>query len=180
MLKTIFKNRVELISVSLMALAFFFTISWMTFRQYAVFHMQAPDVVLFAQAMWNTLNSEVLMSSLTGKSVLVHHFTPIFILVAPILWIWEDPRALFLVQTAGITLSGIIIWLIAKSATPKWAIPLTAVYFLNASVHEVAINELRRAPFSTPFVALSLYGLYKKKYWLMGVGLVGALLCKED
>ena len=163
-----------------MALAFFFTISWMTFRQYAVFHMQAPDVVLFSQAMWNTLNGEVLMSSLTGKSVLVHHFTPIFILVAPILWIWEDPRALFLVQTAGITLSGIIIWLIAKSATPKWAIPLTAVYFLNASVHEVAINELRRAPFSTPFVALSLYGLYKKKYWLMGIGLVGALLCKED
>lgn len=178
--KNISDHWMELVYLLLMAMAFFAIISWMTFRQYAVFHLRAPDVVLFAQSMWNTLNGEILMSSLTGKSILVHHFTPIFILVAPVLWIWEDSRALFLVQTAGITLSGLIIWLIAKSATPKWAILLTAVYYLNASVHEVAINELRRAPFSTPFVALSLYGLYKKKYWLMSVGLVGALLCKED
>ncbi|MEM8859396.1 MAG: DUF2079 domain-containing protein [Chloroflexota bacterium] len=170
----------ESLTVLCIASVFFCIISWMTFRQYAVFHLQAPDVVLFAQSMWNTLNGEFLMSSLTGKSIMVHHFTPIFVLVAPVLWLWEDPRALFLVQTAGITVSGVIIWLIARSAAPRWAIPLTAVYFLNASLHEVAIHELRRAPFATPFVALGLYGLYKKNNWLLITGLAGALLCKED
>ena len=152
----------------------------MTFRQYAVFHLQAPDVVLYTHSMWNTLQGELLYSSLVGHSSLAFHFTPIFILLSPALWLWEDPRIFFLIQAAGLATTGVILWLIARHAAPRWAIPLTAIFFLNPALHEVAVNELRRITLATPFIALALYGLYFQKKKTLLIGLFFALLCKED
>lgn len=180
--KAIFSQneKIEFYVIGFLSLLFFGAISWMTFRQYAVFHLQAPDVVLFSQSMWNTLQGDFLYSSLTGKTILAHHFTPFFSFIAPVLWIWEDPRALFLMQTAALTLCGLILWRISKQVLPKWAIPMTALYFLNAALHEVAVQELRRIPFAAPLIALALYGLVKNKLWPISLGLLGAILVKED
>jgi uncharacterized membrane protein len=163
-----------------MALTFFSVISWMVFRQYAVFHMQAPDVVLYTQSMWHTLRGNILYSSLIGYSSLAYHFTPIFILLSPALLIWEDPRVFFLIQAAGLATTGLILWLIARHAAPRWALLLTAVFFLNPTLHEVAVNELRRITLATPFIALALYGLYFRKNRPLLIGLFFALLAKED
>ncbi|MFK7805550.1 MAG: DUF2079 domain-containing protein [Anaerolineae bacterium] len=163
-----------------MALIFFSVISWMTFRQYAVFHLQAPDVVLFTNSMWHTLRGDILYSTVTGFSALAFHFTPIFILLSPALLIWEDPRVFFLLQTAALAATGVILWLIARKATPRWALLLTGVFFLNPTLHEVSINELRRITWATPFIALALYGLYFRKNKPLLIGLFFALLAKED
>lgn len=180
MLRKHIHSKTAHIIVGSLALAFFAQISWMTFRQYAVFHMHAPDVVMFSQSIWYTLRGTLLYNTLDGHSALAFHFTPIFMLLAPALWIWEDPRVFFLIQTAGITISGLILWHTARNAVPRWAIILLAVYFLNSSLHEVAINELRRITLAMPFISLALYGLYSEQKRPLLWGLFFALLCKED
>jgi hypothetical protein len=53
-------------------------------------------------------------------------------------------------------------------------------FYLNPVLHQVTLLELRRVTLAMPFLALALYGLYKDKRWLMLVGIVLALLVKED
>lgn len=175
-----FIKRYETLLAVLIAGIFFSVIIWMTFRQYAVFHLQAPDVVLYTHSMWHTLRGNILYSTLIGYSSLAFHFTPIFILLSPALLVWEDPRVFFLIQAAGLATTGLILWRIARHATPKWALPLLAIFFLNSTLHEVAVNELRRITLATPFIALALYGLYFRKNKPLLIGLAFALLAKED
>ena len=97
-------NRIEWLAIGSMALIFFAVITWMNFRQYeTVFHLQAPDVVMISAKRCGIHHKRPfpLQHGIAYHNVLAFHFTPIFALMAPVLWIWEDPRILCIsVQTA--------------------------------------------------------------------------------
>ena len=152
----------------------------MTWRQYATFSIRAPDIDRFNQAIWNTLNGRFLYSTIQSRSILGNHFSPIMALLSPLLLVWADLRILMLAQTIGITAAGVILFLIVRDKHPLIAPLFLLAFFLNPSLHEVAALELRRITLAMPFLALTFYGIYKSNRKLMLIGIIFALLCKED
>ncbi len=165
-----------------LALAIIFTsvFLWLVSRQYLTFQVQAPDVDQFDQAIWNTLRGRFLFTSITNNSILEYHFSPYLAILSPLLLIWEDVRILFLAQIISIAVTGLILYKIVEDKYPIVAVLFLLAFYLNASLHQIGLLELRRVTLAMPFVALALYGLIKDKRWLMVAGIILTLMVKED
>jgi uncharacterized membrane protein len=94
--------------------------------------------------------------------------------------IWSNVRALFFVQTLGLAVAGLFLYKIVRVRNAALAPWFLLAFYLNPALHEVALVEFRRVTLAVPFLAMALYALYVCKRRLMLVGLVFALLCKED
>jgi uncharacterized membrane protein len=163
-----------------LALIFTGTFLYLNTRQYLTFSLQAPDIDRFDQALWNTLRGRFLFSSIPSKTILAYHFSPYMALLSPLLLIWSDVRILFAAQIVGIAATGLIIFKMIEDKRPWLALIVLVAFYLNASLHQVALLEFRRVTLAMPFIALAIYGLYKDRRWLMLLGIVLALLVKED
>ncbi len=164
------------------ALAIIFTsvFLWLVSRQYLTFQVQAPDVDQFDQAIWNTLRGRFLFTTITNNSILEYHFSPYMAFLSPLLLVWEDVRILFLAQIISIAATGLIFYKMVEEKSPIAAVLFLLAFYLNASLHQIGLLELRRVTLAMPFVALALYGLIKDKRWLMMAGIILTLLVKED
>jgi uncharacterized membrane protein len=172
-------TRCDWIALTLSAV-FVLVFSWLTFRQYATFNSRAPDLAIFDQAIWNTLEGRFMYSSIIGRNIFTEHFSPYFTLLAPLFWLWPDGRILYIVQTVGIAVAGLLLYRIVRDKHPKIAPWFLLAFFLNPALHEVTLLELRRVTLAMPYLALAMLALYKKQRRLLLFGLVLALLCKEN
>ena len=166
--------------ILIMATVFVAVMMWMISRQYATFDTRSADLDRFIQAIWNTTHGRFLYSTIEERSVLSGHFTPFFAFLAPLLWLWPDPRILSLAQTIGLAIAGIVLYKIVQRKYPAVAPWFALAYFLNPALHELALLELRRITFAVPFLATAFYALSIKNRKLLLGGLFFALLCKED
>lgn len=153
---------------------------WLNSRHYLTFSLQAPDIDRFDQAIWNTLRGRFLFSTIPNKSILAYHFSPYMALLSPLLLLWSDVRILFAFQIIGIVATGLILFKLIEDKRPWLGLILLIAFYLNASLQQVALLELRRVTLAMPFIALAIYGLYKDKRRLMILGIIPALLIKED
>ncbi len=163
-----------------MAVAFTLVFFWLINRQYQTFQLRGADIDRFTQAIWNTPRGRFLYSTILEESILAKHFSPYMALLTPLLLIWADARILFLFQLTGIAITGLILYRIIEDKRPGLAPIFLLAFYLNPPLHQIALIELRRVTLAMPFLALMLYGLYKDKRGLMLIGMVMALLIKED
>lgn len=164
----------------LMAALFTILFFWLNSQKYLSLELQAPDTDRFFQAIWNTPRGRFLYSTITDSSILAFHFSPFLALLSPLILIWSDIRILFLAQTIGVAATGLILYKIVETKHRALAIWFLLAFYLNASLHNVALFELRRVTFAMPFIALMFYGLYREKKAPLIVGIVFSLLIKED
>ena len=170
------KRWAALILAAIFTLLFFLLNS----QKYLSLELQAPDTDRFFQAIWNTLRGRFLYSTITDRSILAYHFSPYLALLSPALLIWSDIRILFLAQTVSIAATGLILYRIVEEKHRILALWFLLAFYLNATLHNVALYELRRVTFAMPFIALMFYGLYRKKRGPLLVGIAFSLLVKED
>ncbi len=169
-------RQVSIAFFALFVLIFFLLMS----RRHEAFNTQALDLAKFDQAIWNTLQGRFLFSSVQNFTILANHFSPFMALLSPLFLIWSDVRVLFLAQTVGLGIAGLILAQIVRRQHPSLAIWFLLAFYLNPALHEVALVEFHRVTLAVPFLAIAMYGLYTDRRWLMAGGLALALLCKED
>ena len=169
-------NGVALVLAALFVVAF----SWLMFRKHSAFNTRTYDLARFDQAIWNTLHGRLLFSTIGNQSILGNHFSPYLAVLAPLFWIWDDVRVLFVVQTVSVAVAGLFFYRMVQCRHPSLAPLALLAFYLNPTLHEVTLFEFRRDVPGMPFLAMAFYGLYARKRWLMAVGLGLALLCKED
>ena len=155
----------------------FFTLSVL---KHDSFHTRALDLAKFDQAIWNTLHGRFLFSTIENQSILANHFSPLLALLSPLFLIWNDVRMLFLAQAAGLAVAGLLLHQIVKARYAQLAPWFLLAFYLNPALHEVALVEVRRVTFAIPFLALALYALFARRRRLMLIGLLLALLAKEN
>ena len=148
--------------------------------QYATFDNRSSDLDRFLQALWNTANGRFMYSTIEERTILSGHFSPIFILLVPLQFIWNDPRVFSLVQTIGFAVAGLFLYRVVYKKQPAIAPWFLLAFYLNPVMHQVALLELRRITLAVPFLAMALFGLAEKRRWLTAVGLLLALMCKEN
>jgi uncharacterized membrane protein len=163
-----------------LAAVFVVVFTWLMVCKHNSFHTFALDLAKFDQAIWNTLHGRFLFSTLQNQSILANHFSPFMAFLAPLFLIWSDVRVLFFVQMLAIAIAGLWLYQIVRLKHRQIAPWFLLAFYLNPALHEVALVEFRRVTLAMPFLALASYALYTRKRWLMVVGLMLALLCKED
>jgi uncharacterized membrane protein len=164
----------------IMAIVYIAVMFVLMVAKHDAFNTRVYDFARFSQAIWNTLDGEFLFSSIKYRSILGDHFSPIMALAAPFLLIWPDERVLFLIQAVNVAVAGLLLYKIIHDKRPELAPWFLLVFLLNPALHEVTLFEVRRIVFALPFLALALYALSKHNRWLMLLGLVLALLAKEN
>ena len=155
--------------------------SILALRLHAGFRTYALDMGQFDQAIWNTAQGRFMVNTLRPPNSMAWHFSPGFALLAPLYWIWPDPRLLLLAQVAALTLSGVPLYLYARRRlAPLGAILVLAGYYLAPGLQTISLMEFKRISLAIPAIALAWYALVTRRPWLVGVSLFFALLFKED
>ncbi len=165
------------------ALGLLFTLAlfWLMSQKHLAFNTRTYDFGRFDQAIWNTLHGRVLFTTIDHRSILGNHFSPFMALLSPSFLLWNDPRALLLIQIGGVATAGLILYQMVRLKQSRLVALLVLIaFYLNPALHDLTLFEFRRVVLAVPFLMLALYGVMAHKRMLMLVALLIALLCKED
>lgn len=119
-------------AITLVGILFF---SALAVQRHNAFLTTAFDLGNYDQAVWNTAHGRFfqLTNIADVSSRLAHHVEPILLFIAPLYWLWSDPRVLLIVQ-AGTVMAGALpaYWLAARRLDDRWAalaFPLAWILF---------------------------------------------------
>ena len=75
------------------------------------------DLGQIAQAVWNSSRGRFVEMTDNGfvATRLTDHVEPILALISPVLWLWEDVRALLLLQVIGVALGALPLYALAAT-----------------------------------------------------------------
>jgi uncharacterized membrane protein len=116
-----------------------------------------------------------------GYNILGDHFHPILVLLAPLYWIWSDPRTLLLAQSALLAVSIIPVWRFTRRRLSHGQSAMVAVaYALCWPLQAMVDFDVHEVAFAVPLLAFLIDALDRKAYgWVVALSFV-LLLVRED
>jgi uncharacterized membrane protein len=146
------------------------------------FGSNAYDLGLFDQTIWGYSRLEMLPNTVVRlPNLLGDHFHPILIALAPLYWVWDDPRVLLLAQAAALALSSVPLFLWAREQLGLIPAALfQAAYLAFWAVLGGNIFDFHELALAAPIVAFALYGVLTRRFWLVWTTAALALLTRED
>jgi uncharacterized membrane protein len=164
-----------------LAAAYFVAFTGLAWRLHNRFLTHALDLGYFDQIVWSAAHGQSFANTLKYPyNFMGDHLSPILFLVAPLYRLWPDVRALLAVQTLALAAAGLPVFWLARRADERWAPLVLLAFYLNPALHLVNLHDFHEIALSTPFVALALYALLRRRHILLAGSLFLALLCKED
>jgi len=121
------------------------------------------DLGVYDQAIWSTAHGQFLRYTAElgfGDNFLATHLQPILILLAPLYWLWDDVRVLFIVQTLALALGALpVFWLARwKTRSALAGVLISAVYLLLPALEAANLFDFHPETFA-PALWLSLFCL---------------------
>lgn len=117
----------------------------------------------------------------SNTTIFADHFSPIYILVVPFLWIYNNFLSLLMANVCLITLSVPFIYKMSRIyLSIKLSTILTLVYILNWIIQYQASTGLSESTFYLPITAISLYYYFKKHYIHSAIWMSLLIFVKED
>lgn len=140
------------------------------------------DLAIFDQAVWHYSNLDAPASSIKGiPNLLGDHFSPIIALLAPLYWIWSDPRALLVVQGALIAASIVPVFLFASRRVGRVPAYLIAgCYSIFWGIQTGAIFEFHEVAFAPLAIALAILWADQERWGRFAICMAVLLAVKED
>ena len=141
------------------------------------------DLGIFDQAVraYSRFRAPLVPLKGVGFDVLGDHFHPIIALLAPLYWIWDDPRVLLVAQAALIAVSAIPVWRFARrrwSGTVSTA--LAVGYVLGWPLQGMGDFDFHEIAFAVPLLAGLLDALDRRRDAELFVAGGLLLLVRED
>jgi len=141
------------------------------------------DLGIFDQAIWNTLNGDILFCSIRNNmNLLGDHFEPILLLIVPIYKIFPSVYVLLFLQSALLASGLAPLYLIAKDKIKQPALITVFLlsYMLSRPLRGVAYSDFHLEAFILPLLFWAYYFLVRRKNVLLWVAIALLLLTKED
>jgi uncharacterized membrane protein len=195
--------QIRLAPLALVALmvADFLLLAGLALRRHDSFNSNALDLGYHDQVIWNTLHGRPFHFSTYHQdeqapfwidvplgrirdpySLLSYHVEPLLVLIAPIYWVWDDVRALLLLQAVVLTLGA---WpayrLGCRCLGQPWAgVGVASLYLLAPARQAAALSDFHTVAFTAPLflVALDALGAGKARLFLLASLL--CLIARED
>jgi len=141
------------------------------------------DLAIFSQAIHNYSEFKAPLVAVKGPhfNILGDHFHPILVLLAPLYWVWNDPRVLLLAQAFLIAASVPIVHrFAARHFNPRQAFVLAIAYAVGWPLQALAAFDFHEIAFGVPLVAWAIDSLDRKDDRGLIVASALLVLVRED
>ncbi|MDH3674321.1 MAG: DUF2079 domain-containing protein, partial [Anaerolineae bacterium] len=166
----------QLVLIFLMLLYFVYTGLYAS-RRHQAFETNAFDTGVYAQPLWNFSQGNNFSASIIGDNGPLRwatHFEPILFLVAPVYAAWPDPRTLFWLQVAALSLAAIPIFALAtRRLGNEWiAVVVVTAFYLMPATEAVTLFDFHAVAFAPLFLLAAIYFLdralavQRRSFWL--------------
>lgn len=164
-----------------LSLWFFTIFARYGFTSFAVYAVPGFDTGIFAQGTYLLSRFEEPFVTLRGLHIFGDHSSFILLFLAPLYWLWADPRVLLLAQAATVTIPALVAYALAvKPLGRNVALGVAVLYVSMPAAQYIPIFHFHPEGLATGFLALALWAYFHRKGRLLAGFLLLALLCKED
>ena len=185
----------------LLMIADFGLLAGLALQRHDTFNSSALDLGYHDQVIWNTLQGRPFRLTLyrqdeqapfwvdvpldqirDSDSLLSYHVEPLLVLIAPIYWLWDDVRALLLLQAGALTLGAWLAYRLGQRrlGSPWAGLAVALIYLLAPARQAAALSDFHTVALTAPLFLLALDALDRGKTLLF---LLASLLCligRED
>jgi uncharacterized membrane protein len=158
------------------------TFVWLTWLTHARFGTFGFDLGIFDQGVWLLSRFQDPFVTIRGLPLFGDHASYILVLVAPLYWLWADPRLLLLLQVVGLAIPAVSVYLIGtrRLGGPLAGLAMAAAYLAFPAVQWAAIWSFHPETLAAGFLGLAALAADRQRWRQMAIWLALALLCKED
>ncbi|RLT34396.1 MAG: DUF2079 domain-containing protein, partial [Chloroflexi bacterium] len=146
------------------------------------------DLGQMDQAIWNTSQGRFVEEVKDDfvSTRLTDHVEPIFALIAPVFWLWDDVRALLLLQVIAVALGAIPLYALAlekldqllpaqqrvqiwqreplQQMTRPLALAVALAWLLSPQLQSAVLTEFHAIPFAAPLIVWAFWAAEKKEW----------------
>ncbi len=117
----------------------------------------------------------------SGYNIYGDHFHPIIAVIAPLYWVWDDPRSLLLAQAALIAASIPVVYRFTRRrAGEGLSLLIAAAYAFGWPVQGLIDFDFHEVAFATPLMALAIDALDRRDDRRLVLWCALLLLVRED
>jgi uncharacterized membrane protein len=183
-------NLIASLAVWLLILLYIGLFSWQSIARHQAFATNAYDMGNVNQAFWNTVHGRPLHFTnwrgveldLANDSRLAMHVEPIYFLLAPIYWLWQQPETILLLQTIILALGALPVFWLARDRLGSHlaGVAFAAVYLLFPGLEAANMWEFHAVALAAPLLLFAFYFGQKKRWFLLWLFAILAMATKEE
>jgi uncharacterized membrane protein len=176
----------------LLVLAYAAWFSVVSIRQHDGFLTHRDDLGRFDQPIWNTLQGRPFVRTEAGQQVtrFTDHVEPILVPISLIYLLWDDVRALLILQAVAVALGVFpVFWLTrdelkaagySLSVSEVAGLVLACAYLLYPALEAANLTEFHAAPLMVAPMLMAIYSARWKRYGWMWVWSLMVIGTKEE
>lgn len=173
----------ELRWVSVLALATVVAYSALSFQRFTRFRSSGYDLGIFDQVVRQYSQFAPPISQIKGPdfNIFGDHFHPIIAILAPLYWVWDDPRVLGIAMAGLLAASVYPVYLFSRSKLGRNpALMVAAGYLFWWPIQGLVAFDFHEIAFGVPLLAWLIYALDQRKYIAVAFLCVVLLGVRED
>ena len=183
-------NLIASLAVWLLILLYIGLFGWQSVARHQAFATNAYDLGNVNQAFWNTVHGRPLHFTnwrgveldLANDSRLAMHVEPIYFVLAPIYWLWQQPETILFLQTIILALGALpVFWLARDRLRSHLAgVAFAAVYLLFPGLEAANMWEFHAVALAAPLLLFAFYFGQGGRWGLLWLFALLAMATKEE
>lgn len=164
--------------------------SWLSITRHRAFMTNAFDLGNVDQAMWNTAHGRPLAFTnwrgvdldLATDNRMAMHVEPIYLLIAPLYWVWSSPEALLVLQSVALALGAWPVFRLARRrlGSPWAGEAFAAAYLLMPGLEAANLWEWHAVTLAAPLMLYAFDYAQERRYSLFWLFAILAMATKEE
>ena len=176
----------------------------LAFAQHAGMRTHKADLGQMDQAIWNTSQSRFVEEVKDDfvSTRLTDHVEPIFALISPVFWLWDDVRALLLLQVIAVALGALPLYALAlekldqllpahqraqiwhreplQQMTRPLALAVALCWLLSPPLQSAVLTEFHAIPLAAPLIVWAFWAVEKRRWRQFFVAALLLAAVKEE
>ncbi|MEZ4621275.1 MAG: DUF2079 domain-containing protein [Caldilineaceae bacterium] len=176
----------------------------LAFDLHAAMRTHRSDLGQIAQAVWNSSQGRFVEMTDNGfiATRMTDHVEPILALMSPVLWLWQDVRALLLLQVLLVALGAWPLYELAlqqldtllsprersqiwqieplRRLTRPLALTVALAYLLTPQLQSAVLTEFHAAPLAVPFILWAFWAVGAERLGQFGIATLLVAATKEE
>lgn len=176
----------------------------LAFEFHAAMRTNKADLGQIDQAVWNSSRGRLLEQTDNGfvSTRLTDHVEPLLGLISPVLWLWNDVRALLLLQAVAVALGAWPLYHMAlrrldralapaerrlvwkqepmRALTRPLAFALAAAWLQAPQLQSALLTEFHAAPLAVPLILWALWAVEARRWKQFAAAALLVALTKEE
>jgi uncharacterized membrane protein len=176
----------------------------LAFDLHAGMRTHKADLGQMDQAIWNTSRGRFVEATENDiqSTRLTDHVEPIFVLISPLFWVWDDVRALLLLQVVAVAIGAFPLYALAleklnqllspadrsriwlrdpvEQLTRPLALALAVAYLLAPQLQAAVLTEFHAIPLAVPLILWAFWAVEFRRWGQFAVAALLVTSVKEE